>query len=278
MSYGYDKRPDMPERFVTGPQAQPPNQWPRKVKSGFGGAGGFTRTALQVTNSSNARISGMLSTGFGLSVVNGTVVVTNNGWAYNRTGYLEDLTGTTGLARRTAQAIVSMSPYSLVSASLARVPVVVRLSMIVVAESTTMAASGKGAVFWGLTTSAGSAAIPDNGSIGFVSTWTDPATYGAWSTWVANDAGGFTRATNTQFATNTPHLLEVEFDGENGTINWYVDGEFVDSYNPASVDLPTHNTNDARARIQFEASLGSVTRCMYHIDTVPWWSVTLTDV
>lgn len=276
--YGYRARPDMPDRFVTGGIAQPRNQWPRKVASGGAGDGGFQRTSLQIVNSSNARLGGIAYTGFGLSVLNGTVAFTNNGWWKNRTGYLEDLTGTTGLGRRTAQAILSMSPISMVAASSWPLPVIIRLSMGMVIETTTMAGGGRGGGAWLVTAATTAQAIPQNNSFGFASVWSDPDTYGAWSTWVASSTGAFTRASNTQFATNTPHLLEIEIDCMEKVIYWYVDGELVDSYAPAAADLPIHDTEEIRARVSFEAAPSCVTRCMYHMDTVPWFSVTMTDV
>lgn len=278
--YGYSNRPDIPDRFAQGSVAMPRNQWPRSIRGGLGGEGGYPKVALQLLSAENTIINGF-GTPCSESTTNGTLATATNSWwsDIGRTGRLLTLTGTGGQGRTKSDIRIDLSPIGLLGFSTQYAPWSVVLADVVAAASTTMPASGTGGASFGLSNySLTPPAVPPNAFIGFTSNWSDPATYGAWSTWIASTGGGFTRAYNTGFATNEPHLLEVEFDGVNRLINFHIDGEMVDSYSPASSDLFTHLTYNSNICWEVYSSNGCVTRIAQLCDMVPNISVTLTDL
>jgi hypothetical protein len=276
--YGYGLRPPMPDRFVPGSVVEPRNQWPRGIKAGTGGSGGFVSQALQLLNSSNVEIIGA---GLTLSdtTSDGTIVTTTNGWdaTFKRTGRITDLTGTHAVNRGSNRAL---SMWELSPTILTHAPIVVRMSAVVAGRSTTMPAGGSAGIAFGLCSySTSPIKIPTNAAIQFVSTWTDPAVSGLWSTWISSSSGTFTRATNLGFSTLTPHLLEIEFCGTLNLINFYVDGELVDAFIPGTGEIFNHVAGSG-TNIEFiaNASNTGVTRMMYLCDMIPLVSVTLTDL
>lgn len=282
MSYGYERRPDMPERFVTGPQAEPRNQWPRKIRS-LGGDAAPTEQILLLLNSSNGPINGQSGLVFNQTASYGSIVTTNNGWwaAVGRTGRLVDLTGTSpgNMGGYQAESFWHLSPYALVAGNWPHMPYVLKVGTVTACGSTTMAAGGTGGVAFGLCNDDTIPyTLPRNRFVGFTSVWNDPATYGAWSTWVASTSGSFTRATNTSFATNEPHFLEVEFDGVDRVIRWYVDSEQVDEYAPDYTDLFEHSSAGSYIEYWINASNGTTTRLLEQADTVPLVTISLRDL
>lgn len=279
--YGYLRRPDLPDGMVQGGQVVPRNQWPRKIRSGLGGEGGYQRNLLQVLNSSAVEIIGA-ALNLSDSTSNGVLVNTANGWdaTWKRTGRLMDLTGTAvNMGCNRAFSRWELSPIPMAAANYTVAPYVLRIGSVIAARSTTMPVGGSGGAAFGLTNySITPTIIPTNAAIQFVATWSDPATYGSWSTWLATTSGAFTRAGATGFSTNEPHLLEIELDGVEHLINWYVDGEVVDSYSPNSADLYTHLTYGSNIEFVANASNTTVTRMMYLADTMPLVTVEIADL
>lgn len=283
--YGYVRRPDMPDPFVTGGVDEPRNMWPRKVKSGLGGAGGYQRQFLTLLNPSNADIIGSGLTGAD-STTNGTLTTTANGWdaTFGRHGTIKSLLGTSGAAIGCNRTYYrwEMSPIPMVASTYTACPFAWRISSIVCARSSA-AATGAAGVAFGLTNYATVPAtgvlIPTTAAIQFVSTWAAGATYGTWSSWVADTGGGFSRASGlSAYNCNDPHLMEIEFDGIEKLINFYIDGEVVDQYAPASGDLFTHLTYGSNIEFLVNASVADTTIGMFCCDTIPLVSVLLTDL
>jgi hypothetical protein len=284
--YGYQVRPEMPDRFVPGAVVEPRNQWPRKIKSGTGGVGAIGRNFLALLNSANADVIGSGLT-MSESTSNGTIVTTAPGWdaTWKRTGRLIDLTGNNanmGCCRslsRWEMSPAAMCQMNALGTSGYFAPYTFTISAVVAARSTTMPVGGSGGAAFGLTNySSLPIIIPSAAFIGFAAAWAAPATSALWSTWIDNTAGTLARATNLTFSTNAPHLLEIEFDGPNREINWYVDQNWVDSYAPVDGDVFTHVTSGANIEYLCNASNGTVTRLLTLCDMVPLTSVTLLDL
>lgn len=280
--YGYRVRPNMPDPFVTGGVDEPRNTWPRKIKSGLGGEGGYQRQLLHVVNSSNVDIigSGLVFTD---ATNAGVLVNTANGWdaTWKRTGRLMDLTGNSAvnMGSNRAYSRWELSPIPMSAANYTVAPYIIRIGSVIAARSTTMPVGGSAGAAFGLTNySLTPTVIPTNAAVEFAAAWNAPDTYSTWSTWVANTGGTFTRSSATGISTNEPHLLEIEFDGVEHLINWYVDGVVVDQYAPNSADLFTHLTYGSNIEFLVNASNTTVTRMMYLADTVPLVSVLLADL
>ena len=288
MGYGFDKRPDMPDRFIKGtPQGQPRNQWPRKVRDKMNEeAASAFRQIQQVMQCDGTAlfgqtVGGVTSGTTGGGGVGSSTTATDEFW-FSAIGrfcrHVELVHAGVGGARWKRDGLrLNMSPLAWLDPDEPYVPCIWRFEDVMAARLITPDATHDGAMHFGITwENAAGPALTPNGFVGIYASWSGTA-YGTWTARCVDDSGtGLNQSLG--ITTQLPHRLLLEIDGATKTVRFYIDGALLHEYAPTGSDLALHSSGiEIDFRWNTMTNDGGTLHAGYLIDCQPIMSVEVVD-
>lgn len=232
----YDKRPDMPDRFINSPpQAAPRSGWPRKLadlsKQPLATEHFQLMCAQQIDQTVLYGPSGIASSAS--TAGGGSVATTDRAW-YSQIGrfcqLIEISRSGVSAGFNSRRQRFDFSPFALMAPDSPRCPFVFRFEDTMAMTLLTVG-DGSLALHFGIgQNTVGATLGPTELFVGFYAaiegTGSDLGPYGTWRA-RAYDPGGIDFNESTGITTQLPHHLAVEMDGGTGEIRYYIDNELV---------------------------------------------------
>lgn len=248
MSYGYQERPEMPDRFIRSPgQAEPRSAWPRKIGKAVKDGAGDT-SFFQLLYTLQADRTPLIGSTSLLEAGSSDGSRTSSAW-YSRIARFcsrVNITHGTGEPVQYYEERVRFDiwPVAMVDSTMPRCPFVFRFED-VMAFDVSYTGSGSGALHFGLFNDTVTAALtPQEQFIGFTAAVTDPGGGAGYGTWTAraNKAAVAGFSSETATTSEDPHRLAIEIDGGSAEVRYYIDGTLVATAAQADLDLEAFTT------------------------------------